>query len=562
MIRNSLWPLKRAVLALLLGLLLLSACQSDSSIDPATSPDPDGTAASLEAKNDEMVISAYQGTIYTGPKNGPSTEYAKYIKSRFNINVDRFVWSSGENIKKKISLFAASGEMPDIIQFGVGPGMLPDLQIPHEMADNGMLLNIEPYLNNSPNLMKYLTPTIIDSYRNPSNGKLYVLPNFAVNEQLIDELTIEVNNVFIVRADWLEKLHLEVPTTPEDFYEMLIAFKKMPDWNGQQVIPYMPFWRGAEIRSHIGAMFGIWKYRTAVDEEAQRMVDYHETKEYLSYLKYAARLYREGLIYPEAYKTDWEDAFYNYIPTPRVGLSNLRPGEITSMNTMLQKLDPKAKYVPMPLPKAPGVGNSEMERINRLGSSAIIISKKVSDPERLFHYLDWMASDEGWATVTFGPPSKENGSWYIDEMGQLIDNPELAAMKKAENPAWESDVLGAWQYGLSGVLKYTRNLILDQSGEPDPIRLLANKMYSSDVYMDISYDILQNLAPGPERAEKGAGLDKLFEEGEARIVMTSTSDADVTVMYEKMMKQAVEAGFLAILKEDYGRYQTVEKMLE
>ncbi|UVI33372.1 extracellular solute-binding protein [Paenibacillus spongiae] len=247
----------------------------------------------LEDYTEEMKITAYQGANYGGPSNSSATEYAKYVKQKFKINVDDFVWPAGEEVKKKLSLFAASGEMPDIVQSTSDPATL---QILNQMSDAGMLLDIEPYLSKSPNVMKYLTKPIIDSYRNPNDGKLYVLPGFTINPELKDELTIAVNNVLMVREDWLKKLNLDVPQTPDEFYEVLKAFKTMPAVNGKKVIPYLPLWEGNEINTHIGAMFGIWQYRTAVDENAQKMVDAHEKPEYLEYLKYASKLFREGLV--------------------------------------------------------------------------------------------------------------------------------------------------------------------------------------------------------------------------------------------------------------------------
>ncbi len=47
-------------------------------------------------------------------------------------------------------------------------------------------------------------------------------------------------------------------------------------------------------------MFGILRYKTAIDENEKRMVVYQEQPEYLEHLKYAAKLFREGL--KEKYK--------------------------------------------------------------------------------------------------------------------------------------------------------------------------------------------------------------------------------------------------------------------
>lgn len=552
----------------LLCLSLLAACNSGAETNQA----PQGSSAAatdakegnsaaptpekkLEDYTEEMKISAYQGMNYAGPSNGPTTEYAKYVKSRFNINVDEFVWPAGEDVAKKVSLFAASGNMPDVVQLATDPA---GLAIFHQMADAGMLLDIEPYLKNSPNVMKYMTNTILDAYRNPSDGKLYVLPGFTVNPELTNELTVAVNNVFMIREDWLKQVNMEIPKTPDEFYEVLKAFKSLPDVKGKKVIPYLPLMEGAEINTHLGGMFGIWKYRTATDESQQRMVDYHEKPEYVEYLKYASKLFREGLIYQEAYKMKWQEAYNDILPKGYAGIANMWPSEIKGQTAGLQAENPDGQYVPFPLPKAPGVEASQIERVNTLGASGIVISKKVKDPERLFKYIDWQASNEGVATTTWGPPSKEDGAWYIDESGKLIDNPQLHEQNLAANAKWMVDVRGGWAYALPGVLKYTQDLVLDQAREPEPIRAMAKEQYANEIFIDTLYDIYQNSAPGPVRKAKGLDLDKIFKETEARIVMTGKDDAEVEKMYRAMMAEAEKAGFTEIMKEDYGRYMAVK----
>lgn len=551
------------IAALMLG--LLAACSSNNNqasqslevLAPSTAASSGAAQVKgLEDYTDELKITSYQGFSYGGPANGPTTEYAKYVKERFKINVDEFSWPSGEDGAKKLSLYAASGSMPDVILYStdpVGAGLF------NQMADAGMLLDIEPYLRNSPNVMKYLTETIIDAFRNPSDGKLYVLPGFVVNPDLQGELTVAVNNVFMVREDWLKQVNMEVPKTPDEFYELLKAFKALPPVNGNKVIPYLPLWEGAEISTHIGGMFGIWKYRMATDESAQRMVDYHEKPEYLEYLKYSAKLFREGLIYPETYKMEWQEAYNDILPKGYAGIANMWPSEIVNVNTALHAGTPEGNYVPFPLPKAPGVEGSGIERVNTLGASGIVVSKKTKDPERLFKYIDWQATNEGLATTNWGPPSKESGAWYIDESGRLIDNEQVFNEKVAENPKWQPDVQGGWAYALPGVMKYTQDLVLDQARAPEPIRALAKEQYAGETFMDTVYDIYMTSAPGPIRQAKSIDLDKIFKEKEAKIIITGKDDADVEQMYNAMMAEAEKAGFTDIMKEDYGRYMAVKE---
>jgi len=232
------------------------------------------------------------------------------------------------------------------------------------------------------------------------------------------------------------------------------------------------------------------------------------------------------------------------------------PSTISGLTTLLQKVVPEGNYMPMPLPKADGVGDSEYWPVITLGSSAIVISKKVSDPERLFKYLNWMSTNEGWATMVWGPPSKDNGNWFIDDSGKLIDNKELADQKMVD-PKWYPS-LGGWAYGLVGILQYTQDLVLDQAREKEPIRQLAKTMSDSDIFMDTIYDIYSMSPDGPVGQVKKTDITKIFTEQEAKIIMDSKSDQQVEDSYKQMMEAANKAGLIEVLKEDYQRYQEIK----
>ena len=512
----------------------------------------------LEDYTDEMKLTAYQGANYGGPTiPSKDTEYAKYVKEKFKINVDEFVWPAGEDVAQKISTFAASGEMPDIIQ---APLDAKNKDVFKQMADSGMLLDVEEYLNKyAPEAMKYFTPTILDVQRNPTDNKLYIIPGYTVNPALKDKLTVDTNEVLIYREDLLKKAGLEVPKTPDEFYNVLKTFKQMDAPNGNKIVPFCPLWNGAPISNVfgiIGAMFGTQKYHAKTNDAEQRLIDVHESPEYLDYLKFTSKLFREGLIHTESYTLGWQKVFNEFLPQGLIGVSVMWPSTISGLTTLLQKVVPEGNYMPMPLPKADGVGDSEYWPVITLGSSAIVISKKVSDPERLFKYLNWMSTNEGWATMVWGPPSKDNGNWFIDDSGKLIDNKELADQKMVD-PKWYPS-LGGWAYGLVGILQYTQDLVLDQAREKEPIRQLAKTMSDSDIFMDTIYDIYSMSPDGPVGQVKKTDITKIFTEQEAKIIMDSKSDQQVEDSYKQMMEAANKAGLIEVLKEDYQRYQEIK----
>jgi putative aldouronate transport system substrate-binding protein len=542
-------------------LLILSFTGCTPAGTPTVAPTagPTATAApemKLEDYTTLMSLTCYQGANYgVAPKDLLNNDYAAYVRENFKIDVSQFTWPTGEKASDKIATMVAAEMIPDIIQAPLDKACI---ELINQMSDAGMLLEVESYLNKyAPDTMKYFTPTILDANRNPVDNKLYRIPGFTINPELVSELSVAVNEVFMYRTDLLKQAGLEVPKTPEEFYEVLKAFSTMTAPDGSKLVPYANLWNASEMRTHIGAMFGIDRYRTATVEAEKRMTIAQEQPEYLTYLKYANKLYREGLIYADTYSTSWEKVYFELGPQGQVGMTQMWPSEIAGLTKQVQKLLPTAEYMPMPIPKAAGVTSSEMGIQTSTGSSAIVISKDVADPDRLFKYLQWQSTNAGWATATWGPPSKEKGMWFI-ENGLLVDqSKDWVDAKLAEDENFFKNN-GAWAYGLVGVYKYTTNLVLDVFNAPEPIRALAKKQYEPEIYLNPVYDVFAASPDGPIAIAKRADLRKILDEQEAKMIVGSKSDAEVEAAYQKMMADAVAAGLTDIEKEDYTRYKEIE----
>lgn len=139
-----------------------------------------------------------------------------------------------------------------------------------------------------------------------------LLPNYEyimdMDERLLNTLTVDgriyaicssalalTNPNNMVRMDWLEACDLEAPTTREELYEMLVAFKeKDPDGLGDQLIPFVT--SATDMVATISATFGI-----LYDYEVRdgQIVDTRLTPEYKEYLTFMNKLYQEGLIDPD-----------------------------------------------------------------------------------------------------------------------------------------------------------------------------------------------------------------------------------------------------------------------
>ena len=139
---------------------------------------------------------------------------------------------------QKLNLVLASGELPDvIINFGI------PLDQQQTLADQGLIIPVDDLIAKyGDEFAKVLEdmPQIKEVY-SLSDGKMYSLPH--INECYHCTLS---QKAWIYKP-WLDKLGLEVPTTTDELYTVLKAFKeKDPNGNGKaDEIP----WSGAQTGS-------------------------------------------------------------------------------------------------------------------------------------------------------------------------------------------------------------------------------------------------------------------------------------------------------------------------
>ncbi len=233
------------------------------------------------------------------PLNGDFNEMKmlKDINEKTNIKVEyegipTNVWEEKKN------LILASGKLPDIF-FGGG---LSDSDIV-KYGKQGMLIPLEKLIDDyAPNVKKLLdkNPDLKKSLTSP-DGHIYTLPYF--DEFLPENIP---DNLFINKT-WLDKLGLKVPTTTDEYYEVLKAFKtKDPNDNGAaDEIPlsfranqtYFGEW------SMFGA-FGTLDNKEHVMIKDNKIVFSPMEEGYKEGINWFNKLYKEGLIDKEVFTQD------------------------------------------------------------------------------------------------------------------------------------------------------------------------------------------------------------------------------------------------------------------
>ena len=167
------------------------------------------------AETKHITVEVYDRGI-DGGSDVTNNMYTEYIKKGMledhNVEVE-FVavprWTEVEQINNLL----AAGTAPDLC-------VTYDLPTIKTYSDMGGVCDmselVETYKDDLPNLWNWLTETNIYWDKDPATGELYDIETKLANQNR--------TNCF-VRRDWLDKLGLEAPTTKEEFYNMLCAFR-------------------------------------------------------------------------------------------------------------------------------------------------------------------------------------------------------------------------------------------------------------------------------------------------------------------------------------------------
>ncbi|MNC19728.1 Lipoprotein LipO precursor [compost metagenome] len=187
------------------------------------------------------------------------------------------IWVPASAYKDKTKIALSSLKLPTIM---VIPAKSPEFI---SAVRRGMFWELGPYLDGYPNL-KQANKTVL---RNASvDGKIYSM--YRARNQARYGVTI--------RMDWLENTGLGIPTTINEFYEVLRAFTYGdPDMDGRQDTYGLVATTHPSTFEVIQTWFGV-PNQWGMDEASRQLVPAHLTKEYKEALKFFKRLYDEGLM--------------------------------------------------------------------------------------------------------------------------------------------------------------------------------------------------------------------------------------------------------------------------
>jgi len=401
--------------------LIISACapapSATQAVKPGATAAPATSAANVSGPNQFPVVKeriTIKALINPTSmiKDFENNEFTKWVEEKTNINLEIEVPPMAE-AQQKLNLILASDDLPEVI---IGFGIPLDQQL--VLSQQGVILPlndlIEKYGYEFKNVLKDM-PQVKDLITMP-DGKIYGLPH------INDCYHCSMSQKMWVYKPWLDKLGLKEPTTTEEFYEMLKAFKtKDPNGNGKaDEIPLSGTretpggWR-AQLDSFLMNSF-VYNDRVTPNNALRHLFLENGTVK-ASYtepgwkegLKYYAKLYAEGLIDPQAFTND-NNKIRQLGENPDIPI--LGAVQAGWYGVFTQNGGPSGRwkeYIPIkPLKGPTGMQQTPLTIYQSTGGQAnFVITKKAKNPEAAMRLADLFYGFDATTRSVFGPEGED-----------------------------------------------------------------------------------------------------------------------------------------------------------
>ncbi len=431
-----------AAMAIIMVVTLLIACSNNNNTSAPSTNSNNGASTGNSLNSTEAVSNAgnENGKLFAEPMTltvmkdeHPSQPFVldspviQEIYNRTNVKIE-LMPVPGSDYSQVSRTRIASNNMPDIL--------FTTFATMSEFADSGIFLNISDYMNHAPNMQELLINEP-EFYKVTFNNQFYGFPAKR-------PFNLWNGPVAMMRVDKVEELGLNIPTTFEELYEVLKAFKQAwPDTypitfrNGvNYFLPYMAFsfGSGANIYFDPHVDGGKYVFGPAYEDD------------FTPVLEYLNRLYSEGILDPD-YAVNTNQAWQENLSSGKSLYYHDNNSFAINFNNALQLSDPKANFQQLPvLASGHGPKRNHVFALHPM-STVATVSANVKRPEDVVKFMDWLYSPEGILLTNFGI----EGEHY-----EIVDGEPVVLPEIIEQFSGQQDPFRAMQSALgTGWLSFT-----------------------------------------------------------------------------------------------------------
>lgn len=356
----------------------------------------------------------------------PPDDWIAYdvIREELNINLTYVIIPTGEDGEAFINTAAAANELPDLFQAvkanNDNRGALKQL------VDLGLVAPVDDLLPLMPERTKtHYSDPLLNSLVT-FDGKLY---------GLAEPPPLPRREGLVIRKDWLDKLELEVPTTPEELLAVATAFTEQdPDGNGKNdTYGLGGFINGEGLGNRFDFITGAWGLPGVWDFSAPEnfglVVRNEKYPEALAFFKSLVDAKVVDPDWPTLKRDDfrarWKQGLFGIMWEDFAALTNKSNYEPFDTNF------PDAEWIPVASLTGPH-GDSYYGVYTGRGN-IFAVSQTAADAgkgEAIARLLEWIATD-GYFLMGFG---EEGKNYIIDENGDISTEglPETEAYSAPE----------------------------------------------------------------------------------------------------------------------------------
>lgn len=350
------------------GALLLSACAKEQPKESASNAG--------EGKKPEITVMAFDfGNVPKEEGTMEKNRWVDWINQNAPVHVNFVTIPRWESVQKLNTLFA-SGDAPDLIM-EYDKAFLNNLYVQKQVLPlDELIQKNSPYYQSV--LQKY--PTLAKMGKQ-SDGKIYKIGK--VNGA-------DVNTGLYIRADWLKKLNLEMPKTPEELLSVAKAFAEQdPDGNGKKDT------YGLALSSFGGIIDYMYQNVNWVLDNGELTHDWQRVKVAADFKK---SLFDAGVT-DKDYLTDKnaKKAEQDWMKG-KLGIWNFT-FQLSSYQDF-KKNNPEGEVAILPMPKTQ-FGHFSPE-INSPFAVNAVINRSAKNPDAVMKYLDWLLNPANSTTLKYG----------------------------------------------------------------------------------------------------------------------------------------------------------------
>ncbi len=447
----------------------------------------------------------------------------KYFEEKIGAEIEFVYFNDASSaMEQQLSLMCASEEpLPDVL-WGFHEVNKDTMNI---YGEDGYLLDLTDLIEEKGTNYKAMLKRLPKETRkrvekfivDPNNDEIYGLP--MISDYSMDDLQV----MSYINQKWLDKLGLQVPTTTDELYNVLKAFKeKDPNGNGK-----------ADEIPIVGTQEGIASSGTATEYIINAFVEYDRstlfnvkdgkvwapaaTDEWRQALLYMNKLVSEGLMSDLSFSINSHNEYISTIigndDVPRVGIFVGHPAAFVSSGTSAL-----SEYTALPaLKDATGSGRGGLTMIKEPTISlSCFITADCQDTDLAMKFLDTMYEEETAAVMRHG---EEGVDW---ERGKGKNYLGTDCVVKAINPNafFEGSTTWGKLGGIYGDNKYVTTIVDD--GSASGIIADTNRLYQESNQIKLKAEDAGN-------KQKQTARELVFtdEERESRTELYSTYQSHI-----------------------------------